>query len=218
MIREIDKLAKNAFDVLIIGGGIYGIAVALETARAGLRTGLIEQTDFSHATSANSLKIIHGGLRYLQHLNIRRMRESIRSRNLMMYSAPHLVTGLGCIMPTYGHGLKGKEVMAFALLLNDLIGLDRNHAIDKRNHLPRGKIIPKDQCLKMFPNIKEDGLTGGCLWYDALALNSERLGLTFLLESIKHGALAANYVEANKLKIDDGRVIGVSAKDLLSNR
>ena len=96
MKRNIDTLKNQLFDVLIIGGGIHGAATARECARRGLSTALIEKNDFGSATSANSLKIIHGGLRYLQHLNIKRMRESIISRRMMSELSPHNVRELSC--------------------------------------------------------------------------------------------------------------------------
>ncbi|MBC6951099.1 FAD-dependent oxidoreductase, partial [candidate division KSB1 bacterium] len=122
MQRNLEALAQNVFDVLIIGGGIYGACAAWEAAQRGLSVALVEKDDFGGATSSNSLKIIHGGLRYLQHADFKRMRESIHERMVLMRIAPHLVHPLPCVMPTYGHALKGKEVMAVAMLLNDLIG------------------------------------------------------------------------------------------------
>jgi len=183
MKRDLDNIASQNFDVLIIGGGIHGAAIARETALAGLKTVLIEKKDFSHATSSNSLKIIHGGLRYLQDLNIKRMRESVnikrmresvKSRKEMMRVAPHLVKPLGCVMPLYGWGIKGKEVMRTALFLNDMISYDRNHSLDACQHLLPGKILSKEQCLRYVPGLDQQGLRGACLWYDALAINTER--------------------------------------------
>ena len=217
MKRNLSELINQHFDVLIIGGGIHGAATARETARAGLKTALIEQKDFSHATSANSQKIMHGGLRYLQHLNFKRMRESIKSRREMILIAPHLVKPLGCVIPTYGHGLKGKEVMCIALFLNDMISWDRNHATGLDNYLPTGKILSKENCLKILPNIKKDGLNGAAFWYDALAHNTERLALSFIIEAAEYGACAANYVEATELVVKNDRIIGVKAKDSTTN-
>src|SRR3990172_1319867 len=126
MKRDLKKLKTTEFDIVIIGGGIYGVCAAREAALRGLSVAIIEKDDFGSATSSNSLKIIHGGLRYLQHADFKRMRESITERRNLMRIAPHLVHPLPCIMPTYGHAMKGKEVMNIALFLNDLIGYDRN--------------------------------------------------------------------------------------------
>jgi len=217
MKRNLSKLTDQQFDVLIVGGGIYGATTAFETARAGFKTALIERVDFSHATSANSLKIIHGGLRYLQHLNFKRMRESIASRRAMMRTAPHLVKKMPCIMPTYGHGLKGKEIIGCALFINDLISWDRNHRIEPENHLPSSRLLSKEECLTVFQYIHQGGFNGAAKWYDALAVNTERLTLTYIKNANQYGACVANYVESIDAIIQNGRIVGVKAKDYFSN-
>ena len=116
MKRDPAALAAQTFDVIVIGAGIYGATLTLQLAEAGLRTLVIDQGDFCSATSANSLKILHGGLRYLQHGNIRRMRETIFSRRSLMRCAPHLTQPLACLIPTYGHGLRSRAVMRVASL------------------------------------------------------------------------------------------------------
>jgi len=99
MKRDLERLAAQEHDVLIIGGGIHGAALAHACSRQGMRVALVEQGDFGQATSANSLKIIHGGLRYLQHLNIRRMRASILARRDIVRLAPWYVRPLPCLIP-----------------------------------------------------------------------------------------------------------------------
>jgi glycerol-3-phosphate dehydrogenase len=217
MKRDLDNIANQNFDVLIIGGGIHGAAIARETALAGLKTALIEKKDFSHATSGNSLKIIHGGLRYLQHLDVRRMRESVKSRKEMMRVAPHLVKPLGCVMPLYGGRIRGKEVMRTALFLNDMISYDRNHSLDACQHLPPGKILSKEQCLRYVSGLDQHGLRGGCLWYDALAINTERLALSFIHEAVDQGACIANYLRAIDFIIYNGHITGVKAQDTITS-
>ncbi len=217
MNRNLKRLEDDKFDVLIIGGGIYGASVAWEAALRGLSVALIERDDFGHATSANSLKTIHGGLRYLQHAHFGRMRESIRERTALMRIAPHLVHPLPCLMPTYGHYLKGKEIMTIAMLLNDIISFDRNKRVDPQKHLPRGHTISRRECLDLLPNIPKDKLTGGAVWYDAQVYNSERLTLSYILSAVNKGAQAANYVKATGFLFDhNGNVAGVKATDALS--
>jgi len=216
MKRDLDNIASQNFDVLIIGGGIHGAAIAREAALAGLKTALIEKKDFSHATSGNSLKIIHGGLRYLQHLDVRRMRESVKSRKEMMLVAPHLVKPLGCIMPLYGWGIKGKEVMRTALFLNDMISHDRNHSLDACQHLPPGKILSREQCLRYVPGLDQQDLRGACLWYDALAINTERLVMSFIHEFVDNGVCIANYMRAIDFILHNGYITGVKAQDTIT--
>jgi glycerol-3-phosphate dehydrogenase len=129
MTRDLPALASRSFDLVVVGGGIYGICAAREAALRGLAVCLLERGDFVGETSSNSLRIIHGGLRYLQHGDLRRMRESIGERRRLQRLAPALVRPLPCVMPTYGHGLMGKEALAVALAVNDLVGFDRNAGV-----------------------------------------------------------------------------------------
>ncbi len=215
MKRDLTELAKGEFDVIVIGGGIYGVCTAWDAALRGLTVALIEKSDFGSATSSNSLKIIHGGLRYLQHADFKRMRESIVERSHLMRIAPHLVHPLPCVMPTYGHALKSKEVMAVALLINDIIGFDRNR-IARSQHIPNGRVISKKEILDIVPGLDEKGLTGGALWYDGQVSNSERMLLSILHSAVAAGAVVANYVELTGLQRNGDRVTGVKVRDTMS--
>ncbi len=217
MKRERKRLATTRFDMVIIGGGIHGAVLAMEAARAGYTVALLEKGDFGHATSANSLKIIHGGIRYLQHGDFRRMRESIVSRRAMMSFAPHLVKPLACLMPTYGHGIRGREMMRLAFGIYDLVAFDRNRGLAEENHLPTGTSLSVDECRWIVPGIEEENLTGGAVWYDAIAGNSERLVLEYVRESAKYGGCVANYMEVLSLEKKGRRLCGLRVRDLLDN-
>ena len=216
MKRDIRELTKNVYDLLIVGGGIYGACVAWDASLRGLSVALVEKADFGSATSANSLKMIHGGLRYLQHADLKRMRESICERRILMQIAPHLVHPLPVLVPTYGHGMRGKEVMAIALMVNDLVSSDRNFLADPQKHIPQGRIIAKQEWLHLVGGIYPQGLTGGAIFHDAQVYNSERLLLSFVRSAQQAGATVANYVEVTRFLQKGGRVIGVEAKDLLT--
>lgn len=217
MKRNLTTLANNTYDLLIIGGGIYGACVAWEATLRGLSAALIEKADFCSATSANSLKIIHGGLRYLQHANIKRMRESIRERRTLMRIAPHLVHPMPVLIPTYGHAMQGKEVLSLALMINDLIGFDRNYQIDDAGkHIPRGRMISRREIIQLLPGLQQQDLTGGAIFYDAQVYNSERLVLSFLRSAEKGGANLANYVKVIGFLRERDCVTGVVAKDVLT--
>jgi len=216
MQRNLNQLAAHTFDVLIIGGGIYGVCAAWDAALRGLSVALVEKGDFGHATSSNSLRVIHGGLRYLQHGNFRRLRQSIQERTIFMRIAPHLVHPLPFFIPTYGHAMRGKEILTLGLLINDLIGFDRNRLEDRQKYLPRGRIISKDECLRLVPGIEKKGLTGGAIVYDCQMFSSERLILSFVRSATRAGAQAANYVEVVGLLGNGDRVAGVKARDLLN--
>ncbi len=218
MIRDIKNLSSDVLDVLVIGGGVHGATIAYHVAKSGYRTAIVEKNDFCGGTSANSLKILHGGLRYLQHLNIKRMRHSIRARREMMHLAPYLVKPLPCMMPLYGKGLRGKKVMQAALFLNDCIGWDRNNGLPADLYIPNGHIVSKKKCLEVIPDIETEDLHGASVWYDVLAEDTERLVLEYILESVNYGARAANYVEATAVEKGADDLYHVTVLDKLSQQ
>lgn len=218
MQRNLNKLANEDFDLLVVGGGIYGATLAWEAALRGLKVAIIEARDFGHATSANSLKVIHGGLRYLQHADFKRMRRSIWARSELMRIAPHIVNPLMFIMPTYGHLLNGRAAMAVALRINDLMAWDRNRHLGTDKIIPKGKTISASRTLALLPQIDKKGLGGGAIWYDGIAENTERLTLEFIIAAAHHGACVANYMEAKRLILNGDTVIGLQAHDGLDGR
>ncbi len=215
-IRDLEKICADPLDILVVGGGVHGATIVYHLAKAGYRTAIVEKDDFCAATSANSLKILHGGLRYLQHFNIKRMRHSITSRREMMQLAPHLVEPLACMMPLSGKGLRGKGVMQAALFVNDCIGWDRNRGLPAEIRLPGGRIVSKEQCLEVIPGLSTEGLAGASVWYDALAVNTERLVLEYILKSVDHGARAANYAEVTGVAQGENNLYRVRVLDNLS--
>ncbi|NJK38895.1 MAG: glycerol-3-phosphate dehydrogenase/oxidase [Oscillatoriales cyanobacterium SM2_3_0] len=213
MERNLVSLTRQAYDVLVIGGGIYGAFVAWEASLRGLSVALVEKGDFGSATSANSLKTIHGGFRYLQNADFKRMRESIHERRTLMQIAPHLIHPLPVIVPTYGHGMKGKAALAVALALNDAISFDRNRLADPQKHIPQGHVVSRERCQQLLPGVRSEGLTGGAIFYDAQVYNSERLILALLRSASQAGARLANYVRVTDLLYQGSRIIGVRAED-----
>lgn len=217
MTRDLPALASRPFDLVVVGGGIYGICAAREAALRGLAVCLVERGDFVGETSSNSLRIIHGGLRYLQHGDLRRMRESIGERRRLQRLAPALVRPLPCVMPTYGHGLMGKEALAVALAVNDLVGFDRNDGVAPECRLPRGRVIGRAELLAIAPAVPRAGLTGGAVWYDCQAVSTERLAFAFLRSAVEAGAACANYADVTGFLRVHGRIAGVRVSDRLSN-
>ncbi|MFQ6009238.1 MAG: FAD-dependent oxidoreductase [Candidatus Zixiibacteriota bacterium] len=216
MKRDLVQLSENVYDVLVIGGGIYGTFIAWDAALRGLSVALVEKGDFGHATSSNTLMIIHGGLRYIQHGDIRRMRRLIRERTIFMQIAPHLVHPLPFLIPTYKRLMRGKAVLSLALLINDIFGFDRNRLADSQKQLPRGRSISREECLRLFPGVDENELTGGVIYYDCQMYNSDRLILSVARSAAKAGADMANYVKVTKLLREGTRVAGVAAQDVLT--
>ncbi len=216
MIRDLGALTRREFDVLVIGGGIFGIAAARDAALRGLTTALVERGDFASATSANSFKIVHGGIRYLQHGDLPRIRESSRERRALLRIAPHLVQPLPIVIPTYGRGLTGRTALRAGLAVYDLLAWDRNRSVgDPDRRVPRGRLISRDECLALFPDLEPKQLTGGAIFHDAQMYNPPRLALSCLQSAVGNGAVAANYVEAVEFLTRPNRVYGIRARDVL---
>jgi glycerol-3-phosphate dehydrogenase len=215
--RNLKALANNPYDLVIVGGGIYGACVAWDAALRGLSVCLVEKSDFGSATSANSLKIIHGGLRYLQYGDLKQMRESIRERQIWMRIAPHLIHPLPVLIPIYNSGWTwGKKWLSLALLVNDLIGFDRNRTEDPEKHIPQGEVISKSECLRILSDISRKDLSGGAIFYDAQVYNTERLLLSFLRSANRAGVDLANYIEVTGSLKKGDRVVGVEVRDVLT--
>ena len=217
MQRDLKRLASEPYDLLIVGGGINGLAAAWDASLRGLKVALVEKGDFGAQTSSATLKIVHGGLRYLQHLDVVRMRESIRERSTMLRIAPHLVTPLPFLVPTYGHLMASKEVMSIAMLINDMVSIDRNRELpDPARRIPAGRYLSRSATLDLAPGISDKGLTGGVVFHDAQMYNSERLTLAFALSAAARGADLANHVEAVRLLSKGRRVTGATLRDLIT--
>lgn len=210
--RPIQATDKE-YDAIIIGGGIYGISLALEAGRRGLKTLLLEKGDFGEYTSFNSLKIIHGGLRYLQSLDLHRFRESVKERSWFLRHFPQQVKPMPCLMPLYGRGLKRPSVFRIALLLNHLLALDRNKGLDPDHQLPVGNILSPKKSREIFPLVEMEGLQGSALWYDAQMEDSQLLIMDMLQLARETGTCAINYCQVEKILTAGGSVQGVSSLD-----
>lgn len=218
MKRDLVRLANHRYDVLIVGGGIHGVVAAWDAALRGLSVALIERGDFGSGTSQNSLKIIHGGLRYLQDGNLSRIRTMARERTTWMKIAPHLVHPLTCLMPTRKKISRSRLVMGAALKANDILSFDRNHTPDPEKHLGSGRIISQRELTHILPGYDIQPCTGAAVWHDAQIYNTERLLLEFVLSAVNAGAQVANYVEAIGFLKQGNRIVGVQAKDIESEQ
>lgn len=216
MERDVREAAAEAYDLIVIGGGIYGAVLAAEAARRGLRTLLLERDDFGGATSWSSLRIVHGGLRYLQSLDLRRFRRSVAERRWFCGTYPDLVEPLECVMPLYGRGLKRPAVFRVALWLNDLLSRGRNRGVRPDRHLPPSRILDPADTRSRVSALRPEGLKGSGVWYDAMMKSSVRVLMETLRWACANGATVLNYVEARTVELEEGSVAGIGAVDHVS--
>ncbi len=206
---------SDHYDVIVIGAGIYGAAHAWEAAARGLSVILLEKTDFGAATSANSLKTIHGGIRYLQNLNIKRVLESKRERDVYMRIAPHLVQPLACVMPSYAWTTKGKIATAIGAGLYNLVSAYDDLTCDHVDGKLRAGVVSKGRIQNYLPGGGMERINGGVRWYDAQAYDSERMVLAFVLSARQRGADIYNHMQVKELVVTAGCARGVVAEDRL---
>jgi glycerol-3-phosphate dehydrogenase len=216
MARALAALAGREFDVLVVGAGITGAATAWDAAQRGLSVALLERGDFGAGTSAESLKVVHGGVRYLQHLDLVRVRESSRERRALLRMAPHLVHPMPFVVPTYGHGRRGPEILGAAFAMLNALTADRNRGLtDPTRRVPAARIVSRARLLEWFPDVNKEGLTGAGVFYDGQLFNPPRLVWAMVRTAARAGAAVANYCEVTALLLQGGRVAGVRVEDRL---
>ena len=216
MHRAIERLREEPFDVLVVGGGVQGVWIALRAAQSGYRVALIEKHDFGAATSANSLNILHGGLRYLQHLDFARMRSSIRARREFARRFPHLVRPLPCVIPLQMAGVRSPWFLGPALLANDLISFDRNSGVESTARLPAGRLVSAARCVDGIAPLATAEAAAGAVWWDLLSTDSARLVIETTVAAARAGAAVANRVQALEYLVHGQAVAGVAARDCVS--
>jgi len=216
MKRNTTTLTDHSFDLIIVGGGIFGACAAWEAALRGFSAALIEKEDFAHATSANHYKMAHCGIRYLQHGDIRRLRESSRERSALMGIAPHLVHTMPIVIPTYGNGSKGKPFLGAGMLLYDLLTADRNRGLAACKKIRLSRFFSASQVIERFPGINRKGLTGAAVFEEGQIYNPPRLALAFIKAAADRGAKPCNYVKADGFLKKGNRIQGVKAIDQLT--
>jgi glycerol-3-phosphate dehydrogenase len=216
IIRDPAAFAQKTYDLIIIGGGIYGVMISFEAAKRGLKALVLERKDFGGATTFNCLRILHGGFRYLQTIDLHRFRESVAERKWFLKTFPELVLPLPCLMPLYGKGLRRPFIMKFAGLINDFLSRDRNEGVKSEYAIPSSQIIDVEEVARIFPEVDLSGLKGGLLWYDAIMPDPQFILMELLKCSVKNGCGALNYMKAKTLITEDNKATGVTAQDALN--
>src|SRR6476646_7446883 len=213
MIRDPDRLAARTFDVLVVGGGIYGLTIAYDCAQRGLSVALIDRGDFGSGAAFNHLRTLHGGLRYLQTLDIGRARESVRERRTFARIAPGAVRVQPFVLPLARSLTRGAAAMRAGFALDRLVAFDRNQGVPPPLRVPAGTVLSRTETIRRFPNLDTPGLTGAARWQDYISTESDRLTLSFGLAAVACSAVLFNYVAATAPLKEGGRVSGVRAAD-----
>jgi len=207
--HNLDRLASETFDYVIVGGGITGAGIARDAALRGRRVALIEKNDFAFGTSSRSSKLVHGGVRYLETYEFGLVFEASTERRRLRHMAPYMVLPLPFLLPIYKGAKNGFYKIMAGMWLYDILALFRN--------IKRHKMLRPKEVLKIFPSLREDGLTGAPRYYDA-GVDDARLTLVTLKAAHEHGAVIASYTEATGLVKEGGKTRGVVARDVLSGR
>ena len=219
MTRDLDRLGSESFDLLVIGGGIHGLAAAYDAAARGLKVALAERDDFGSGASFNHQRTVHGGLRALQRAGLGRVREGIRERRAFARIAPHYVKPFPFITGIYGGLARGRLAMKAALRAYDAIGRSRNAGVSQELHLPASRVESLTATTRLFPLVKQEGLKGGAVWYDYQMQQADRLTFAFALAAEARGAVLANHLDIVALERESGgRVTGARAVDRMSGR
>ncbi len=202
---DLAALAAETVDVLVIGGGITGAGIARDAAMRGLRTALVDAGDFGRGTSSRSSRLIHGGLRYLEHGWLRLVFEASRERRILLRIAPHLVRPRAFVFPTHRGGRVKRWEISAAVWLYDILALFRN-----ANH---HRLLSRAGVLRREPMLRDKDLTGGALYWDAQC-DDARLVLATVRAAHQHGARCASYVRVAALEKAGGRVRGAELVDV----
>src|ERR671914_1357862 len=214
MIPRADALAaleRDSFDLVVVGGGITGAGVALDAASRGYSVALLEKADFAAGTSSRSSKLIHGGLRYLQKFDLGLVREALLERSLLVKLAPHLVTPLPMLVPSF-EGKRPDRLMGVGLNMYDVMAWRRGRDDEEEWSPARHRIVDGRETVEMAPALAGRDPSDAYLFYDCQT-DDVRLVLSVLGEAERFGAVVANGCEVTGLVERGGRAAGVLARD-----
>ncbi|GAB4482935.1 MAG: glycerol-3-phosphate dehydrogenase/oxidase [Anaerolineales bacterium] len=204
-----NRLAQK-WDVIVIGGGINGSAIARDAALRGLKVLVLEKEDISSGTSAWSTRLIHGGLRYLEYFEFYLVRESLAERERLLRNAPHLVKPLGMAFPFYKQNRRPPWMIRLGMILYDVLSFDKS--------LDHHHILSPQQVFEQVGELNPQGLSGAAMYYDCQVEYAERLSVENILSAQEQGAMFINYAKVTRFLLDGNRVHGVEFHDLLNNK
>jgi glycerol-3-phosphate dehydrogenase len=205
MSESLGSLSSQEYDLLIIGGGVMGCAVARDAALRGLRVALFEKEDFGYGTSSRSTRLIHGGLRYLEIYDFGLVRQDLQEREILLKTAPHRVQPLPFLIPLYARSRAFRLKIRLGMWLYDLLSRGKS--------VPCHRMLSRSETLAIEPGLEPEGLQGGALYYDAQAPLPERICLDCVCEAAEHGATVRNHTQVIGLLREGSRVVGLQAQD-----
>src|SRR4249919_1447125 len=197
-------LQAREFDVLVVGGGVTGCAIARDAALRGLTVALVEKGDFASGTSSRSSRLIHGGVRYLEHGHLHLVFESSAERRRLLRVAPHLVRPLEFTWPVYSGARIPRWKLGAGLTLYDVLALFGN--VGRHHRLSRAAVLGRE------PMLRSDGLLGGASYFDA-ATNDARLTLANAIGAAEAGAVVLNHAPVTALVVERSTIAGATVND-----
>jgi glycerol-3-phosphate dehydrogenase len=206
--RAPEDIRDYPFDLIVIGAGINGAGIARDAAMRGLTTLLLDKGDISSGTTQWATRLIHGGLRYLEYYEVPLVRESLRDREVLFHTAPHLVKPLGFLIPIYERAKHGPLMVRLGMVAYDVLSFDKSVG----NH----KMFSPEEALEREPGLNPDGLIGAAFYYDGQVEYAERIAVENAISAREHGAVVLNYAKVDRLIVEDGSVTGVEFTDVIA--
>ena len=203
-----DPGSSATFDLIVIGAGINGVGIALDAALRGLRVVLVEKEDICSGVSAWSGRLVHGGLRYLEHYDFGLVRESLVERERLFRNAPHLVHPVPLMMPTFDHNRRSRWLVELGMTLYDALSL--------RKTPPMHRLLGEKATARRFPGIAKQGLKGSAVFYDGQLELAERLCVEIALDAVDNGAELILHSRVEGPILENGRVVGVTCADSIT--
>ena len=205
--RVPQDIERQYFDVIVVGAGINGTGIARDAAMRGLRVLMLDKGDISSGTTQWATRLIHGGLRYLEHYEFALVRESLRDREALLHIAPHLVKPLGFLVPIYDRSARGPLMVRLGMTLYDTLSYDKS--------MDRHKMFKRDRVREREPGLNPEGLKAAAFYYDAQVEYAERIAVENAISARGHGATIITYANVERMLMDNGEVKGVQFTDVL---
>lgn len=190
------RLGDRKFDLIVVGAGINGAGIARDAAMRGLRVLLLDKGDISAGTTQWATRLIHGGLRYLEHYEIHLVRESLAEREKLLRIAPHLVKPLRFVVPIYESSKRGPRMIRLGMIGYDALSFEKS--------VPNHRMLSREKALREYPGLNPDGLVGAATYYDGQVEYAERVAVENAISAAANGATVITHAEVKRLLLEGG--------------